>query len=164
MSYKFPYPNYEFVRIYNFEKLHPPRISQTKSQTKSITRYTKEAIEMIEQSSNIQVSIVNPTINETYLDCYLDYTNNSDNILEVYKNDVLITDYIFDNNTRIIKIPLCYVIYDSSTYSICETDIIENVSIIISTEMPVVRPTNPTQKQPTGGCNIKYLYNIASEN
>ena len=156
MSYKYPYPNYEFVRIYNFLKLHPPRIPKTNS----ITLYTQEAIEMIQASSQIQVRIENPEIMETNLSCYLNYTNNNDQILEVYKNGVLITDYTFDNNTRLIQIPLCYVIYNSTTYTICESDTIENISIVVKTEMPVVRPTNAPQKQPSGGVQINYLYNL----
>jgi hypothetical protein len=115
---------------------------------------------MIQASSQIQVRIENPEIMETNLSCYLNYTNNIDQILEVYKNGVLITDYTFDNNTRLIQIPLCYVIYNSTTYTICESDTIENISIVVKTEMPVVRPTNAPQKQPSGGVQINYLYNL----
>jgi hypothetical protein len=100
-----------------------------------------KANQVLNSMSNINVTIENAEIDGNNFKCYLEYTNNVNSILNVYKNNILITDYTFDSS-RYIQIPLSW---DSSTYSISETDTLDNVVIYIETN--------------ANECKINYSYN-----
>jgi hypothetical protein len=91
---------------------------------------TDKATEIMNNSSIINIEIENPKINQTNIECYLEYTYNSNNILNVYKNNILVNDYTFNNNSRYITIPLTW---NSSTYSIVESETLDNIIIYIET-------------------------------
>lgn len=93
---------------------------------------TNKANQILDSISNININIENPEINGNNFKCYLDYTHNINNILKVYKNNILIYDYTFDNASRYIQIPLSW---DSSTYSIAESDTLNNIIIYIETSL-----------------------------
>jgi len=128
-------------RIQRFNNKNPTIIDNDVKQIISSVRSDK-ATQVLNGISNINVTIENPRINGNNLKCYLDYTHNINSILKVYKNNVLITDYTFDKNSRYIQIPLSW---DDSTYSISETDTLDNVVIYIETD--------------AGECKINYSYN-----
>ena len=101
-----------------------------------------KANQVLNSMSNINVTIENAEIDGNNFKCYLEYTNNINSILNVYKNNILINDYTFDSYTRYIQIPLSW---NSSTYSIDETDTLDNVVIYIETN--------------ANECKINYSYN-----
>ena len=135
--------NHFFSRIRKFDNIKP-RINNNDIDVEKIisTTLSEKATEVLNKISNINVTIENPEINNNNLKCYLEYTRNINSILKVYKNNVLITDYTFNNNSRYIEIPLSWNV---STYSISETDTLNNVVIYIETD--------------AGECNINYSYN-----
>lgn len=127
-------------RIQSFNRKNPTTDNDIKQIISSAR--TDKATQVLNGISNINVTIENPEIDGNNLKCYLEYTRNVNNILKVYKNNILITDYTFDRGSRYIKIPLSW---DVSTYSISETDTLDNVVIYIETD--------------AGECKINYSYN-----
>ena len=128
-------------RTTKFDRRNPNNIDVDVEQFISSV-FTDKAQQIINSASNITVVIENPKINENNFECYLEYTDNSKNILNVYKNNMLISEYIFDNNSRYMTIPLTW---NSSTYSIDETETLDNIIIYIETS--------------TYDCKINYSYN-----
>jgi hypothetical protein len=128
-------------RVQRFNRNNPTIIDNDVDQIIS-SNPSEKATEVLNSMSQIDVTIENPIINGNNLKCYLEYTHNINSILKVYKNSILITDYTFDKNSRYIQIPLSW---NYSTYSISETDTLDNVIIYIETD--------------AGECKINYSYN-----
>ena len=127
-------------RTQRFDRKNPSKIDNDIEQIISSVASDKSK-QVLDSMSNINVTIENAEIDGNNFKCYLEYTNNINSILNVYKNNVLINDYTFDSS-RYIQIPLSW---DSSTYSINETDTLDNVVIYIETN--------------ANECKINYSYN-----
>lgn len=128
-------------RTSKFDRKHPNNKDDIDVEQIISSVFTDTAQQIINSSSIITVEIENPKINGTNLECYLEYTDNSKNILNVYKNNTLVNDYTF-NTSRYITIPLNW---NSSTYSIDESETLDNIIIYIETT--------------TYDCKINYSYN-----
>lgn len=128
-----PYINRFSIRIHKFDKYNRNNRNNIDIDEEQLISsvFSEKAKQIINISSNITVEIKNPEIYDNNINCYLEYTDNLINILNVYKNNVLIEDYTFDNNSRMIMIPLTW---NSSTYSIDQSETLDNIIIYIETD------------------------------
>jgi hypothetical protein len=129
------------ARQYKFDKYHSNEDYDIDQDGPS--RQSDTSMQIMSKIGTINVNIENINIVDVInLTCFLEYTYDINEILNVYKNGVAIDDYTFDNYTRIITIPLTF---DSSTNAVIETETLENIVIYIQTN--------------EGKINIIYSYN-----
>ncbi len=123
--------NKQSARIYNFNKNNLSNIDEEKIIS---SVQSEKATQILNSMSTISSNITDPYIDTTSntLSFCLPYTRDKNDIINVYKNNVLNTTFTFDKVSRTMTILLSW---DESTYSISKEDTLEYVSIYIETEI-----------------------------